>query len=54
MPKDIQLLEQMSRQFQNIVNKIQHNNEENTKLAEMRDLLLPKLMSGEIRMPVEE
>ncbi len=54
MPKDIQFLEQMSRQFQNIINKIQHNNEENTKLAEMRDLLLPKLMSGEIRLPVEE
>mgnify|MGYP000915474676 CR=1 FL=1 len=37
-----------------ILEKIVTNLNENKKLAEMRDLLLPKLMSGEIRLPVEE
>jgi type I restriction enzyme S subunit len=35
---------------------IKHNlnlKKENSKLAEMRDLLLPKLMSGEIKVPVK-
>ncbi len=36
-----------------IVKKIVLNKLENNKLAEMRDLLLPKLMSGEIRIPVK-
>ena len=29
-------------------------NTENQKLKELRDSLLPKLMSGEIRVPIEE
>lgn len=44
--------------FENVVrefyNKKELNDRENLKLAEMRDLLLPKLMSGEIRLPIEE
>ncbi len=31
--------------------KISNNLEENEKLAELRDTLLPKLLSGEIRIP---
>lgn len=33
--------------------KIESNIEQNNKLAELRDTLLPKLMSGEIRVPLE-
>jgi len=45
-------------QFELIVStlfdKIQNNNEQISRLSEMRDLLLPKLMSGKIRVPVTE
>lgn len=33
---------------------IQVNGEENIKLADIRDALLPKLMSGEIRVSTEK
>ena len=33
-----------------LFDKVQANEQENQTLAEMRDLLLPKLMSGEIRL----
>ncbi|KEH94190.1 restriction endonuclease subunit S [Clostridium botulinum] len=43
--------------FHNVVksllNTIQSNGSENIKLSEIRDILLPKLMSGEIRVPLE-
>ena len=32
--------------------KIQENGEENEKLSKLRDTLLPKLMSGEIRVQI--
>jgi len=35
-----------------IENKIIQNNDENKRLAKIRDSLLPKLMSGEIRVPI--
>ncbi len=35
-----------------IYNKVQDNNEQSDILAEIRDALLPKLMSGEIRVNV--
>ena len=35
---------------ENLLLKIQHNNHESRTLAELRDALLPKLMSGEIRV----
>lgn len=35
---------------ENLLLKIQHNNHESRTLAEMRDRLLPKLMSGQIRV----
>lgn len=44
----------LSSVFTTILNKITTIKEENEKLANIRDLLLPKLMSGEIRVPVEE
>ncbi len=37
-----------------IIEKIQINGDENIKLSEIRDTLLPKLMSGEIRVPIDE
>ncbi|WP_300379449.1 restriction endonuclease subunit S [Clostridium sp.] len=44
--------------FHKVVNilheKIQVNGRENEKLVNLRDTLLPKLMSGEIRMPIEK
>ena len=44
--------------FHNIIKpilvKIQQNEHENAQLAKMRDELLPKLMSGEIRLPLED
>lgn len=35
--------------FNNIMNKISNNSNENIKLEQLRDTLLPKLMNGEIR-----
>jgi type I restriction enzyme, S subunit len=37
-----------------LLNKIQYNRDENQTLAKMRDALLPKLMSGEIRVRATE
>jgi len=37
----------------NIINKIIEKRKENEILSELRDSLLPKLMSGEIRVPLE-
>ena len=36
-----------------IFRKIEVGKNENMKLAELRDTLLPKLMSGEIRVPID-
>lgn len=36
------------------LNKIDQNNIESNKLVQIRDSLLPKLMSGEIRVPLDE
>ncbi|MCD2348249.1 restriction endonuclease subunit S [Clostridium guangxiense] len=36
-----------------IIKKIQINGDENIKLSEIRDSILPKLMSGEIRVPID-
>ena len=37
-----------------ITNQIYNLNLQNQRLKELRDSLLPKLMSGEIRVPIEE
>lgn len=49
-----EVLISMTKRFTYFVLKIQNNNEENDKLAEIRELLLPKFMSGEISIPLED
>lgn len=51
---DDEKIEKLSYYFSNIINTIEHNKKENEKLIKLRDLLLPKLMSGEIRVPIKE
>ena len=48
------VLEEFSRIYNSIYKKIVHGQKENILLSNMRDSLLPKLMSGEIRVPIEE
>lgn len=40
--------EEFSKEAKTILNKMQYNDEENKKLEQIRDTLLPKLMNGEI------
>lgn len=40
--------------IKNIYAKVNLNNEENSRLIDIRDTLLPKLMSGEIRVPLDD
>lgn len=47
------VLEKYNRIICSIIEKIYSINEENTKLIKLRDTLLPKLMSGEIRVPLD-
>ena len=54
MPINKDIVDKFTETISPIVDKIITNKIENIKLAEMRDLLLPKLMSGEIRLPIEE
>jgi len=54
MPFNKDIVDKFTETISPIVDKIITNKIENIKLAEMRDLLLPKLMSGEIRLPIEE
>ena len=39
---------------ENLYNQIEANMKMNSNLIKLRDSLLPKLMSGEIRVPIEE
>lgn len=48
-----EVLEQFSTISNSIVKQIQINNRENLSLISLRDILLPKLMSGEIRVPLD-
>lgn len=48
------VLQQYSAQYQAVYSTIQHLGRESDQLAQIRDTLLPKLMSGEIRVPVEQ
>lgn len=52
-PDDSQL-ERMSVIFKNILKNIANNDNQNEKLSQTRDELLPKLMSGEIEVPLKE
>jgi type I restriction enzyme S subunit len=53
MPEEKKLAS-MSDVFYNILNIIANNDNQNETLSNLRDLLLPKLMSGEIEVPVME
>ena len=48
LPKDLSLLNNISSYFESVYLQIAINIEENQKLTQLRDALLPKLMSGEI------
>lgn len=52
MPRQT-ILKEFSKLVSTYIKKIQMNGYENIKLSEVRDILLPKLMSGEIRVPVD-
>jgi type I restriction enzyme S subunit len=47
-------LECMGKVIKPIINQMIEIKIQNRKLSEIRDTLLPKLMSGEIRVPIEE
>ena len=53
LPNDGELMK-YAEVFSLIVTKILNNETENEKLIKIRDILLPKLMSGEIKVPIEE
>lgn len=46
------VLQQFSNQYRTIYSTIQHLGREADNLAQIRDTILPKLMSGEIRVPI--
>ena len=48
-----EIIEKFELTVNSLLDKLFVNCKENTKLANIRDTLLPKLMSGEIRVPVE-
>lgn len=48
-----QVLEDMNSAMSPIIEKIIANRLQSRKLEEIRDSLLPKLMNGEIRVPIE-
>ena len=47
---DNSLVEKYSDFAYNVMKQIQQNNQESRRLAELRDTLLPKLMSGELNV----
>lgn len=48
LPKNIKQIENLLKSFINIFDEILKNSNEIKKLEKIRDILLPKLMSGEI------
>lgn len=50
LPKDLSWLKEKSVTFDLIMKKISHNFSQIDELSAIRDLLLPKLMSGEVRV----
>ena len=52
IPSDKELLVRVTKILSDIREKVIINNEENSRLIKLRDILLPKLMSGEIRVPL--
>ena len=53
MPSTVEDFEIVST-FETLNNKIEFNNNQIRILTDIRDSLLPKLMSGEILVPIEE
>lgn len=53
-PKNNDILIDFQEKLKPIINKILLNEKENQTLEKTRDSLLPKLMSGEIRVPLDE
>ena len=54
VPHNQNLIKLFNKNIRQIKQKITNNEEESMKLKEIRDTLLPKLMSGEIRVPLEQ
>ena len=52
IPNDKELLVRVTKILSDIREKVIINNEENSRLIKLRDILLPKFMSGEIRVPL--
>lgn len=50
---DSRIINKYNNTVKNIYEKIKLNEIENNRLAQLRDTLLPKLMSGEIRVPID-
>ena len=48
------IIEKITVIFESIYKEVSRIYEENRIIKEIRDTLLPKLISGEIRVPVEE
>lgn len=53
IPSDKEILVRATKILSGIREKVIINNEENSRLIKLRDTLLPKLMSGEIRVPID-
>lgn len=51
IPSD-DIMNKFSNILKSLDNQVDKNRKENEKLAKLRDILLPKLMSGEIRVPI--
>ena len=54
MPNDMKLVSHFSDIVDKSFEKIRVKRDENKNLVLLRDSLLPKLMSGEIRVPLDE
>lgn len=52
VPEDDKLLESFNNMIMPLLKEIKENINMNQDLSDMRDILLPKLMSGEIRVPI--
>jgi type I restriction enzyme S subunit len=50
----VKIQEKLEPVLRSIQETIDQNYLENNKLIQIRDLLLPKLMNGEIKVPIEE
>ena len=53
-PKNDDIIINFQKKIKPIIKKILLNKKENKSLKQLRDSLLPKLMSGEIRVPLDE